>query len=163
MQRPAYEWRISVWISDVCSSDLQIGDFGPARHLFQHGSERAFHFGELLAICVQGRDLLLLAFELLKKTLFLSSGRNELLVDRLDEKPLSGTDQHCAEQNRRGDPRPFRPRSRVVNVQRLQLADDFLRLNLSAPSSSSPFLSSGRLSTLTLSVKSDLWSLFLSF
>src|SRR3546814_16516900 len=46
--------------------------------------------------------------------------------------------------------------------QRLQLADDFLRLHWSAPSSSSPFLSSGRLSTLTLSVKSDLWSLFLS-
>src|SRR3546814_8121183 len=68
----------------------------------------------------------------------------------------------CAEQNRGGDPRPFRPRSRVVHVQRLQLADDFLRLHWSAPSSSSPFLSSGRLSTLTLSVKSDLWSLFLS-
>src|SRR3546814_19516089 len=56
----------------------QIGDFGPARQLFQHGAERAFHFGELLAICVQGRDLLLLAFELLTKTLFLSSGRTEL-------------------------------------------------------------------------------------
>src|SRR3546814_18004083 len=68
----------------------------------------------------------------------------------------------CAEQNRGGDPRPFRPRSRVVHVQRLQLADDFLRLHWSAPSSSSPFLSSGRLSTLTLSVTSDLWSLFLS-
>src|SRR3546814_3960287 len=57
----------------------------------------------------------------------------------------------CAEQNRGGDPRPFRPRSRVVHVQRLQLADDFLRLHWSAPSSSSPFLSSGRLSTLTRS------------
>src|SRR3546814_2293735 len=129
MQRPAYEWRISVWISDVCSSDLQIGDFGPARHLFQHGSERAFHFGELLAICVQGRDLLLLAFELLTKTLFLSSGRNELLVDRLDEKPLSGTDQHCAEQNRGGDPRPFRPRSRVRSEEHTSELQSLMRIS----------------------------------
>src|SRR3546814_1448603 len=58
-QMPAYEMRISDWSSDLCSSDLTVGE-GTGQHLFDHGVRlvqivgRRDRLGDLLAVLLLG-------------------------------------------------------------------------------------------------------------